>query len=215
MILKIAWRNIWRNRTRSFVVLFAIALGIWAIIFMHGFMKSFQDGYVKNTISNDISHIQIHHKNFVKDREVQYTLDDQVITQVLDTSKRVKAYSKRTVVSGMVASPRQTAGVTILGIDPILESRLTNIDSNVVEGKSLSEKSKMRVLIGHKLAEKLKVKIRSKIVLTFQDKDDNITSGAFRIAGILKSNSNKINELNAYVLQKDINSLLGIGSQSH
>ena len=43
------------------------------------------------------------------------------------------------------------------------------------------------IAAGKKLAEKLNVKLRSKIVITVQDLKNNITSGAFRIAGIVLS----------------------------
>jgi ABC-type lipoprotein release transport system permease subunit len=71
------------------------------------------------------------------------------------------------------------------------------------------------VLIGEKLANNLNAKVRSKLVLTFQDINGNITAGAFRVVGILKSSSVKINEATAYVQQSDLNKLLEIGNEIH
>ncbi|MCI0444447.1 FtsX-like permease family protein, partial [bacterium] len=94
------------------------------------------------------------------------------------------------------------------------EAQVTELDSVVSEGEYFPEISNP-VLIGEKLAEKLQVKIKSKIVLTFQDVNGSITAARFRVTGILHSTSISINESSAFVLRSDLNRLLNIGSAAH
>ncbi len=64
------------------------------------------------------------------------------------------------------------------------------------------------IVIGEKLAKKLKVKIKSKVVVTIQDMNGNITYGAFKVAGIFDTH-NSIFELgNAFVIKKDLADLI-------
>jgi ABC-type lipoprotein release transport system permease subunit len=64
-------------------------------------------------------------------------------------------------------------------------------------------------VVGEKLAEKLRLRLRSKLVLTFQTTDGQLVSASFRVAGIYKSINTKYDELNVFVRDTDLQSLLG------
>ena len=216
MIRKISWRNIWRNRGRSFVVIGAIAIGIWALIFLVGFMNSWTVMYIKNQIKYETAHIQVHHPDFKKDYEIKYTIiDGNALLEDLRSNTKFKSIAHRSISNGTISSPRKASGINIKGVAPEEEIALNKIDSFIVEGAYFQEVKRNPIVIGYKLAEKLKVKLRSKVVLTFQDKEGDIVSGAFRICGILKTNSPTYNEFSVQVRQKDLNKLLGIGDEFH
>jgi len=65
------------------------------------------------------------------------------------------------------------------------------------------------------MAKKLNVKMRSKVVLTFQKDDGEIVAGAFRVAGIYKTISSQADELNIYVKESDVHRLLGLENEFH
>jgi ABC-type lipoprotein release transport system permease subunit len=115
----------------------------------------------------------------------------------------------------MISSSRQATGVKIIGVNPDEEAQVTELNTLIVDGAYFEGISSNPVLIGNKLAEKLKVNVKSKVVLTFQDIDGNITAGRFRVAGILKASSLAISESSAYVLKSDMNRLLNIGDNVH
>ncbi|WP_421878122.1 ABC transporter permease [Marinoscillum sp.] len=211
MLLKIAWRNIWRSRGRSLVVLGSIVVGIWALVSAVGFMNGFIVGYMADIINHDISNIQIHHPEFKKDKEVRFTIPNgKQKVEEIDTWEGVQAATTRVLVNGMIASPKKASGVQVRGIIPEMESAVTELDSLIGEGAYFEGISRNPVLIGKKLSEKLDVKVRSKVVLTFTDAHSNITSAAFRVAGIIESSSINLNEGYAFVLQEDLMRLLGI-----
>ena len=76
-------------------------------------------------------------------------------------------------------------------------------------------RKKNEVFIGKKLADKLKLKPGSKLVLTFTDTAQEIVSGAFRIAAIYQSDNAPLDERNVYVKIADLNELLGIPGRFH
>lgn len=216
MLLKIAWKNVWRSRGRSLVVIGSIVVGIWALLFGTGFMNGFLVGYMADIINNDISNIQIHNPEFKKDYDVKYFIKDgHKKAETIRTWKGVKGATTRTIVSGMISSPKKAAGVQIRGIDLKNESIVTHLDSLVAEGTYFEGIKRNPIIIGSKLAKNLSVKVRSKVVLTFNDGNGNITAGAFRVVGIVKSSSISISEMYAYVKQSDLTRLVGIGNKVH
>jgi putative ABC transport system permease protein len=216
MTFKIAWRNVWRNYGRSLVVIGSFVVGIWALLFGTGFMNGFMVGYSANIIENDISNIQIHNPEFKKDLDIKYPIKDGHEKALeLKQWDGVKAITTRSIVTGMIASPQKAAGAQIRGIDPANERLVTHLDSLISEGKYFDGKKRNTIIIGSKMAENLKVKVRSKVVLTFNNSDGDITAGAFRVIGIVKSSSLNISQLYAYVKQDDLNKLLGIGNEIH
>jgi ABC-type lipoprotein release transport system permease subunit len=216
MLARIAWRNVWRNKGRSAVVIGSMVIGIWALSFGSGFMQSFLTGYIASSIKHETSNGQIHHPEFTKDLDIKFTIPhpDRIVA-ILNQNKQVKDICSRSVVNGMISSSRQASGVEIIGVNPEDEARVTQLDSLITYGTYFTGVSDNPVLIGEKLAEKLKVKVKSKVVLTFQDVDGNITAARFRVAGILHASSPQINESSAFVPKHDLNGLLNLGDAVH
>lgn len=216
MLTTIAWRNIWRARTRSGVVIGAIILGIWALVFMISFTTGMVQSYVDNAIATSIGHLQVHQDSFREEPKLIYsfTTDDETL-QYLGELEGVAGAAPRTLVNAMAGSSRSTRGVQIRGIDPAAEILVTGLDQQLVEGEYFPEKGRNPVLISQALANKLKVKIRSKVVLTFQDKNLEITAGAFRVVGLFNTGNKPFDEGNVFVRRSDINRLLGEEQMAH
>ena len=209
-ILKIAWRNIWRNPLRSIIVISSILLGIWAGVFVVGFSYGLNKQRTFSTIANSVSHIQIHHPEFEKDEDVRYQIDNlDLVLNYLDADTNIVAYSYRSTINGMVGSAVKNKSVRINGIDQYREKEVTQIHQKLSQGNYFEKKGRNPVVIGEALAKKLNVRLKSKIILTFQDAEHSIISGAFRICGIYKTQSSKYDELNVFILNKDLQRLLG------
>lgn len=209
MLPILAWRNIWRNPTRSIVVIMAIALGIWAGLTLTGFATGMVQDYIRNNISNVVAHIQIHDPNYARERDVRKYLNNyEDLARWLKNNPAIKMYSPRTLATGMASSANGSRGVTIKGVLPEQEAAISDLEDNVREGTYFEAERKNQVLIGRKLAEKLKIKLLSKLVLTFQDLDGNITSGAFRVVGIYYSGNTPFDEANVFVPAIDLQTLL-------
>ena len=207
--MKIAWRNIWRTPLRSFLVIGSIVMGIWAGIFVVAFCYGLNKQRTLSSIKNSISHIQIHHPEYEKNYDSKCFLENtDLIKTELERNENIKAFAFRSLLNGMVSSPIKSNGVQIIGINKNQEEKLTGIHSGLVEGNYFESKRKNPILIGEALAKKLKVKLRSKIVLTFQDAENNIISGAFRICGIFKTQYTKYDEGNIFIQNSDLKRLI-------
>ena len=101
----------------------------------------------------------------------------------------------------------------ITGILPEDEQQVTAISRSLVEGTYLDHPTS--VIIGRKLAEKLKLRLKSRLVLSFAGLDGSIMYGAFRIVGIFRTDASTFDAMNVFVRQQDLSSLLGTSSPIH
>lgn len=212
MLLQIAWKNIWRNKVRSLVILTAIALGIFAGVFNMAFYYGMVDQRIEAAISNEASHIQIHQNKYLSDPNLEtYIPDAERIKSEIDTMSEVAHTSVRVLVNSMISSAETGSGIRIVGIVPDDEKEVTNIHTHLISGEYLTGISRNPIVVGQKLADKLKIKLRSKVVLTLQSVDGEMIYASFRVAGIYSTSNTMFDEMNAFVRKSDIRKLVGLG----
>lgn len=210
MLISISWRNIWRNKVRSLVIIFSIALGIFSGVIAGAFFKGMADQRIQKVIKTELSYVQIHNPGFEQTSDfANFISNAKEIEDKILKIPNVTGVSRRISIQSMAASAETASGVLISGIFPEDEKNVTNISNKLIDGKYFEGISRNPVVIGKKLAEKLNVRVRSKIIITIQDMDNNITSGAFRIAGIYSTNNNMFDESNIFVRFSDIQKLTG------
>ena len=66
-------------------------------------------------------------------------------------------------------------------------------------------------MIGDDLAEKLKLRLKKKVVLTFQDAGGEIVSAAFRVSGIFDTRNTPVDMSRVFVRKSDLNQLMSLG----
>ena len=215
--LKLAWRNIWRNKLRSSIVILAVTVGLFGGLAASGIMKGMVFDMVNNALKTQVSNVQIHNKDFMDNKEVGYIIENSsdVITEI-SADQSVKAICERTKSFGMATTASKGVGVMINGIDPKKEKQVTEIYERIAEGNGsyFTSNKKNRVLISEKLAKKLNVKLKSKIVITFQDFDGNLTGASFKVEGLFKTQNSMFDDLNVFVKKKDIDRLLNLPENS-
>lgn len=216
MLFSLAWRNIWRNKIRSTVIVASVALGILAGAFMMSFYFGMGAGRVKIAIEHEVSHLQIHHPDFEADHEASFNFEVAPVQKILENDPRIQAFSSRSMASGMLANATGTRGIFIVGIDPAAENRTRPLASFVREGYFLdTTKAQNQILVSTKLADKLKLSLRSKVVLTFQDTAHNLVSGAFRVCGLYQSENAPLDELHVFIAKNELDALLGTPGHAH
>jgi len=205
MLLALAWKNIWRNKKRSLIILVAITLGLWAGLFSVAVMIGSWDTTVNSTIDRNLSHIQIHTEEFKDESLISFYIPDgNKLANEIREQKKVKDVSARVLIEGMASSPSSSRGVKIIGINPDREKNVTTIANYIVEGEYFNGIKRNPILVGQKLADKLGLKLHSKIVLSFQSVDTTLTYAAFRIVGIYKTESSPFDEAHIFVRKSDL-----------
>ena len=204
-LIKIGWRNIWRNKKRSVVVILSIILGLYGGLIIVSLMTTLNHQRMDTAINTYLADIQIHNKNYSNEYSIIDTIPNvQDLEEILKNDSRVKAFSKRAVINGMLSNSTGSYGVNVLGIHPDDEIKVTKVYSKMVEGDYFVSKRANTMIVGKKLADKLNLKIRSKVVIAFQDTNGNITSLLYRIEGIFRSGNSMFDDYNVFVKNNSI-----------
>jgi len=216
MIFLLAWRNIWRNKMRSIVIMLSIALGLFAGIAVLALYKGMMKSRVRTVIDAETGHIQIHNTHLKMDFDPKYIIGgkDNLLVSIRNIPE-VKLAAPRTITQGMLATATGSSGVQINGVIPELEYEASLLKRKIVEGTVFDEARKNEIMIGKKLARKMKLRRGSKLVLTFTDTSATIVSAAFKVAAIYQSDNAPLDERNVYVNLSDLSTLLNLGKEYH
>ena len=204
-LIKISWRNIWRNKLRSLVVIFSIVFGLLGGIIIIAMSYGLNEERMNNAVDTYLSHIQIHNNLFSEDYNIKHTINNlDIIEKTVSEDKRVVSYSKRIVLNGMLSNSNGSYGIQVKGIDPDEEIKVTNTYEKIIDGEYFRSKRDNTILVGKKLADKLNLKLKSKVVITFQDENYELTSLLYRVEGIFRSGNSRYDEMNVFVKNKSI-----------
>ena len=213
VLLKIAWRGVWRSRTRSAVVIFAIASGLLGGLFSSAWMNGMAQQRVENTFAYETGHIQIHHPGFIENKDVKMTINN--VNQKINYLKEnqlIEAVTPRLKVVGMAATANKNTGVDVIGIDKRTEEQVFELYQRIdtSSGGFFEQEKRNSIVISRALADELKVKLKSRIVLTFQDFNGEITGAAFKVVGLFKTDNNPWDKMNVFVLNDDLRRVLEV-----
>lgn len=194
----------------------SIAIGLFAGVAVLALYKGMMKARTGTVINAEVGHLQVHDARFKIDYEPKYIIPegDEVLKKIQKT-QGVKLAVPRSITNGMLATASGSAGVQINGVIAPQEYEASQLKNKIVEGKEFDSRRKNEVMIGRKLARKMKLKPGSKLVLTFTDSAGNIVSGAFRVTAVYQSANAPLDERNVYVTMKDLNMLLAIGHSFH
>jgi putative ABC transport system permease protein len=161
LLWSISWKNVWRNKIRSLVVIIAVTLGIISGVLVVAIMEGWTAQRLNDAIYNEVSHIQVHNSDYLKNEEILLSIKDtSEMIRAIEKIPEIIGWVKRTKLVAMVNTPWANTGVTIYGIDPEREKKVTDIYKKIVPGggEYLTKEKKGNILISDKTAEILKLK---------------------------------------------------------
>ena len=196
---------------RSLVVILAVTIGLFGSLFLIALSNGIVEQKIRSTIRNEISHIQLHHPDFMQDKQAKYAISkaDSVVEEI-KKQEHVASATRRLTTTAMASTAATGRGIVINGIHPRQEKRVTDIHQRVVEGSYFERESRSAlILIGQKMASHLKAKPGSKVVITIQDLEGTLTYGLFRVTGIFKTSNTNFDEQQVFVEFDELAGLIG------
>jgi ABC-type lipoprotein release transport system permease subunit len=198
------------------VVIIAIALGLWAGVFSSAFTQGMMNQKIESVIRMEMSHFQIHTPKFRDEYQSKLLIKDGLtIQEKINQEADVIGTSGRTVGMIMMGSANTNGSVKLNGIIPADEAVVTELDQKITDGAYFEGVKRNPILISEKIADKYKIDVKSKVVITLQDINGEITAGAFKVVGIYNTKNGMYDEMNVFVNRADISKLLGIEDNVH
>jgi len=217
MINSIAWKNIWRNKLRSLVVIFAVTFGILAGVFSAALMNGMVERRLRTAIEIETSNVQLHNPKYLENKDIIYTVNNaDSILQALRKMTEVKSAAKRMKITAMANTSTTGTGVIVFGVQPDEEKLVSSLYKKIPDSLgTYFETTRINpIVLSERLAEKLKLRVKSKIVLTFQSTDGTLVNAAFKVTGIFKTNNSMFDEMNAFVRFSELASLTNFDNRN-
>ncbi len=209
MIATLAWRNVWRNRSRSLAVILALASGLFGALFIAAMANGMADKMIQAAIDTHISDAQIHNADYLIMEDLSMTMEEKAIAQILAAEDNISVFTSRIKSEAMVSTANNSRQVMLLGIDPEREKVVTTIHEELVEGSYFELDSKFKqVLISARLAEKLKVRLKSKVIFSLADKNGEIAYDNFKVCGLFNTNNAIFDEGTVYIEKDHLQQIL-------
>lgn len=204
MVLRMAWASLTRRVTRSLMVILMICVSLWGLLVMQGIYDGMTEQMIANAIRSDSGHISIVGHGYRLDpaldkRIKEKDVTSQKISQLFDSNSSVNSWVERFDQQGLIATAHYSRNTVITGIDPEREKLHGNLQKYLVQGEYNFGSKGRGAIIGFKLAEKLKVSVGKKIILSAQDINTEVTSIALRVTGLLKTNNLVLDETAVFI----------------
>ena len=194
-LFKMAWRNLGRNRRRSFFSALALGIGLMLILFLAAFIQGEMSASIDSTIRLLSGHLQVRANSY---DEVKTSLkwadlveNPQMLADQIATLAPVKAASPRLYATGILAVGEETAGVRVVGIDPLSEASLP-YKEGLLEGDFLTPDDRDGILVGKALTDQLGVKVGDPVNLSVNTSNGEVAEQVFTVRGIYTSKTYSI-----------------------
>ena len=199
----------------SVITIFGITLGVTVVIMALSILDGFEN-VVSEKIINFNSHIKVTsfgNRNLTNPAfEVPY-----IQKQFGDNFTKIQPFVSKLSI---IKSSKVSEGITLLGINP--ESSSNEFKDFIKQGSfDLSANNSVlpKIILGEKLADKLFVKIGSRITI-FSLKKDKIPTPEdppaimqFTVSGIYESGISEYDDLNAFIDMQTAQNLFGMGDR--
>lgn len=214
-VLKIAWRSIWRNRRRTLISMSAVGFGLMLVIVYGGIMGGALSDAKRQLDNTGMGHVEITAPGWRMGRGVTQAIEAPAALAARLAPPPGTELGWRVLSRALITSARGGEGVEVQGVDWEREAMLAVHARDVREGVRPASGDDRGVLIGERLAKRLKVKVGAKVRIMAQRADGEIGADIFRVRGLFHSPSPMISERRVLVSAAAARSLLGLGDAAH
>jgi putative ABC transport system permease protein len=212
---RIALQGLARNPRRAVLTLGALGAGLAAFLFLSALAEGLYLQMRTNATDLLTGHLQVEVKGFRDDLDPKLTLagTDALLAR-LRRALPAATMTPRMQTQAMVSSTTQSEPVVVYGVDPMSETTVTRLDRQLSEGSYLRPNSKREIVIGTKLAERLRVRLGEKIVMMTPSADGSLGSAALRVAGIYVTGNDRLDRSMTFVSLATARELLGVPQEA-
>ena len=199
LIFRISWRSIWRNRRRTWITISAIAFGLALAVFFIAFGDGVYNQLIDDATRMQGGHFTLEHPQYREAPAVDLFVGGvsglRIRLEGLDGVLGTKALI---LGQGVAKSGSGAVGVSVMGVEPAIESGTSPIAGRMVTGSYLEEGDRRKIVVGSGLAKRLEVRTGRKLVIATNDASGEIVEELFRVKGTFEVGSD---EVDAYLVQ--------------
>jgi len=211
LLAALAWRNLWRNPRRTGLVLVAVGVGVWSMLAFASLLQAWSASSLEAALLDMTGQGQIHAPGYLDQPGVGHRLPPPggALRGLLD-SPAVARWASRVRVPAAIQSEYETWPVSLVGIDPARERGLSFIATAVTAGRPLAGPDAPGIVLGRKLAQRLRTGIGKRVVVMSQGRAGGLAERGFEVIG-LYSAAPQVEERYVFVGIDPARAMLGMG----
>jgi len=186
---QLAFRNIFRRKRRTLITASSVAFGVLLSVTFTGTGDYTYTHMIDAGAKMGMGHVTVEPVGYQNSPTLDKKL--QHIDKMLDEIRSLENVSEavpRIMGQAMFASANKSIGGVFIAVDPNIENAKNNLFiQSLSEGKLFSASSKHGIVVGYKLAHKLRLKLGKKLVYTTTDASGEIISRIARVKGMFKT----------------------------
>ncbi len=217
-IFKFGWRNFRRNKRRTYLTLTAVAIGVMSIIFAKSYFGGIFNSVTETVIKTQIGHIRIVHKEFLRLERIMpkehLVTDLNRVKAGISRLPEVELINEQIKFNVLLNHEDVNEPAVAFGIDPGKADKNMDLSSTIVKGKYFGD-SGSDLIIGKKLAEKLKVTVNDELLLVTTDINYSTYALPFNIAGIYETGFSSLDKHILYIPMQKAQEMLDCGDAAH
>ena len=214
ILFPLAWRNLWRNPRRTAITLIVVAAGLFSVLVFAAIMTAWAKSSRDTALDLITGSGQIHAVTYRADPSVEHSMPapDTPLTAALNAPE-ISAWAARVMVPAVIQSEYRTLPLTLAGVDPDRESKLSIIPTEMMaEGAYLQTPDGNDIVLGQHFAERLKTRIGKRVIVLAQATDGTLAEQSFTVVGLFGGNQTAEDQY-AFVGKKSAQAILGLGDK--
>jgi len=218
LLLRLALRNLRRQARRSILTAVAMVLGLALLVFTRSLGDGAHETWIKAGVRLASGHVAVMGPHYLPRRAIEDRLPAAAARETLDAlatpalAPLVEAAAPRLELHALASSPRGAVPVVVYGVDPTVEPAFSELDTRLVEGRTLAPGDRLQAYVGVGLARRLHLQLGDRLVLTAQGADSTIADQLVRVAGTFRSGLPEVDDGMVHIPLATAQSWVGVGS---
>lgn len=179
-------------------------------------MIGMKDMMIRLQTSVYMGEAQIHTKDYKENDDISNVITNtQKIQNYLESNPIIKNYSPRVLANAMLSSSYESQIVRVVGVDFSKEKNISKLEKALILGEyPKSKDNETTIILGHKLAGKLKSELSDKVILTFSEANSSdVSQDMFRVSAIVQFNMRPLDDLFVFIDLKKAQRIFGLSPQ--
>jgi ABC-type lipoprotein release transport system permease subunit len=193
LMLRLALRNLRRQARRSLLTAAAMVIGGGLLIFSVSLGDGTHEDWIESGVRTGSGHIAIQAPGYLLSHKIEHRLSTETVAAARAAlrspgiAESVLEVVPKLTTGGLASSPTGARPVEVAGVDPVDEARFSTLDERAIEGRYLEPDDRLAAYVGAELAEGLELRLGSRMVLTAQDAEGEISGQLVRVVGIFQT----------------------------